>query len=60
LLDRIKNRPQPELAKTPVSEERILANLKTWEENRYDLGKVFNIDELSSEEIAKSILADLT
>lgn len=59
LLQRIKNRPTSELAKTPVSEERILANLKTWEENRYELGKVFNIDELSSEEIADLILVDL-
>lgn len=59
LLERIKNRPKPELAKTPVSEERVMQNLKTWEDNRYQLGKVFNIGELSSEEIAKLILADL-
>ena len=59
LLERIKNRPKPEAAKTPVPEERILKNLKTWEDNRYQLGKVFNVNELSSEEIAKLILKDL-
>ncbi len=60
LIDRIHNRPKPALAKTPVPEERILNNLKTWEDNRYQLGKVFNVDELSSEQIAKLILEDLS
>lgn len=59
LLNRIHNRPKPALAKAPVSEERILENLKKWEDNRYDLGKVFNVDELSSEQIAEIILRDL-
>ena len=60
LLERIENRPKPELAKTTVPEERILKNLKTWEENRYELGKVFNISEFSSEQIAELILKDLS
>lgn len=59
LLERIKNRPKPELAKTPVPEERILKNLKTWEDNRYVLGKVFNVNELSSEQISNIILSDV-
>ncbi len=59
LLERIKARPKPELATTPVPEERILKNINTWEENRYNLGKVFNTKELSSEEIAGAILRDI-
>lgn len=59
LLERIKHRPKPELAKTPVPEERIYKNLQTWEENRYDLGKTFDVTKMSSEEIAKEILKDL-
>ncbi|TSC71160.1 MAG: Uncharacterized protein G01um101449_88 [Parcubacteria group bacterium Gr01-1014_49] len=59
LLERLRNRPKPVLAKTPVPEEKILQNLKTWEENRYDLGKVFDTSKLSSEEIAQAILKDL-
>lgn len=60
LLERIRNRPKPELAKTQVPEDRIIKNLETWEENRYRLGKVFNVGELSSEQIAQLILEDIT
>ena len=59
LFERIHNRPKSALAKTAVPEERILCNFKIWEENRYELGKVFNVDELSSEQIAQLILADI-
>lgn len=59
LLERIHNRPTPAAAKTPVPEERILNNLKTWENNRYGLGKIFNVDTLNSEQIASLILADV-
>lgn len=59
LLERIRNRPKPELARTPVPEERIQKNLKTWEENRYSLGKIFNVTAQSSEQIAAEILLDL-
>ncbi len=59
LLERIKNRPKPELAKTEVPFERVLKNLQTWEENKYQTGKVFNISELTSEQIAQQILKDV-
>ena len=59
LLERLKNRPKPEPAITPVPQERIIQNLNTWEENRYQLGKVFNTVELSPEEIVQLILKDL-
>lgn len=60
LIERIRNRPTPELAKTPVPEERIQKNLQKWEENRYNLGKTFDVTKMSSEQIAKEILNDIT
>jgi predicted kinase len=59
LLERVRNRPKPELAMTPVPEERIQANLKTWEENRYEMGKTFNTSEFTPEEIVEKILKDV-
>lgn len=59
LLDRIGKRPKPELANTPVPQERILKNLQTWEDNRYEMGKTFDTSQLSPDEIVKLILADL-
>lgn len=59
LLGRIHNRPKPQLAKTPVPEDRIQRNLDTWEENHYELGTVFDTTEFAPEEIAKRILTDL-
>lgn len=59
LLERIHNRPKPDLARTPVPEERILKNLETWEANRYQSEKVFNVAEMSSEQIAELIFVDL-
>ncbi len=45
--------------KIPLTKERIENNLKTWKENRYDLGKVFDTTEFSSEEVVKFILVDI-
>lgn len=59
LLERIRNRPKNDLAKTPVPEERVLNNLKAWRENGYDLGKRFDVTKMSSEEVAQAILKDL-
>lgn len=59
LMERVKNRPKSELAKTPVPEERVVKNLDTWEENRYWLGKVFDTSKLSSEEIVTEIIKDI-
>ncbi len=60
LMERVKNRPRSEFAKTPLTDEIILRNLKNWEDNRYHLGKVFDVTKMNSEEIAKVILKDLT
>ncbi len=59
LLDRISKRPKAELATSPVLLERVMRNLQTWEDNRYNIGKVFNTNELKPEEIVKLILKDL-
>jgi predicted kinase len=59
LLDRISKRPKAELATSPVPQERVEKNLKTWEENRYEMGKTFNTGEHSPEEIVQLILKDL-
>ncbi len=59
LLDRIDNRPLNPLATSPVPKERVLNNLKTWEENRYQIGKTFKTHELKPEEVVHLILKDL-
>ena len=59
LLERIKNRPTPALAKTPVSLEHIQKNLKIWKENRYNAGKTFDVTKMTSEDVAQIILKDL-
>jgi predicted kinase len=60
LLERIHARPKPELAKTPVPEERILKNLHSWEDNRYELGKILDTTSLTSDEIVQIILKDIS
>lgn len=60
LLERISKRSQSGLATSPVPQERIEKNLKTWEENRYQMGKVLNTNELKPEEIVQLILKDLS
>jgi len=59
LLERIALRPKPTLAKTPVPKSRVLRNLQTWEENRYEIGKKFDTSKLSPEKIVRLILNDL-
>jgi predicted kinase len=59
LLSRIAQRPKPELATSPVPQERIVKNLQTWEDNRYQLGKILNTEQLSPEEIVQMIIKDL-
>ena len=59
LLERLKSRPKPPQAKTPVSKTKIMKNLKMWEENQYNLGKIFDTSILSTEKIAKAILIDI-
>ncbi len=58
LLERIANRPTP-AGRTPVPQERILKNLQTWEDNKFEAGKVFNTEKLTTEDIVKAILEDL-
>jgi predicted kinase len=60
LLDRINKRPKAELATSPVPQERVMKNLQTWEDNRYQIGKVFNTTELNPEQIVQIILKDLS
>ena len=45
--------------KPPVTTERIEKNLKTWKDNRYELGKTIDTTEFSVEEIVNSIIKDL-
>lgn len=59
LLKRLAERPMPALATSRVPKARILKNLKTWEENRYDLGRVFDTSKQSAEQITKEILKEV-
>jgi predicted kinase len=58
LVERIKNRVMP-AGRTPPSEEHILKNLQTYEENRYELGTVFDVGTLTSEKIAVRIMEEV-
>jgi len=58
LLERIAARPIP-AGRTPVPQERILKNLQTWEDNKFEAGKVFNTEEFAAEEIVQLILKDI-
>jgi predicted kinase len=60
LLERIEKRSKPELANVPVPYERVLKNIKTWEDNKYEIGKVFDTSRLSADEIVELILKDLS
>lgn len=59
LLERIAARPKPKEAKTAVPKSRILKNLKTWKENRFVLGNVFDTSVVSTDKIVKTILKDI-
>ena len=59
LLERIKNRPTPTIAKVPVPQKRIEENFSVWSENKYEAQKVFNTETLPPEAIANLILEDL-
>ncbi|MBI2121015.1 MAG: AAA family ATPase [Parcubacteria group bacterium] len=59
LLKRLAARPTPALATSRVPKTRILKNLKTWEENRYNLGKIFDTSKQSAEQITKAILKEV-
>jgi predicted kinase len=60
LLKRIAKRIKPKEAKTPISKARILANLKMWKENKYEMGEHFDTSRVSAEYVAKKILEDVT
>lgn len=59
LLKRIEERGKNKEARTPVPKSRILNNLKVWEENRYELGKIFNTSKMSAEQVAREILREI-
>jgi len=59
LLERINERSKPKEAKTQVSKDRILKNLKMWEENKFASEKAFDTSKVSAEEIIKTILKDI-
>lgn len=58
LLSRIAVRPTP-AGRTPVPQDRVLRNLQTWEDNKFQVGKVFNTEQLTPEDIVKLMLEDL-
>jgi len=58
LTERAKIRPNTP-GKPLVTKERIEENLKKWQENRYDFGKVLDTMKYSPEEIVGLIIQDL-
>ena len=58
LRERIKSRPDTP-NKPPLTDERIEKNLKTWKENKYELGKTFDTTKFSPEEVVELIIQDL-
>jgi predicted kinase len=60
LLDRIKKRPKPELAKANVPIEKVMRNLQTWQDHRYKTEKIFNTHSLSPRKIVQLIMKDLS
>ncbi len=54
IMERRKSKNLPEL-----TEGRAERNIDTWEQNRYNLGKVINTVEYSPDEVAKIIMSDL-
>lgn len=59
LLGRIDKRGKAVLAKTPVPKSRIKNNIKTWAENRYELGKVFDTSKLTAMQVANKIVKEV-
>lgn len=53
LRERVSNRPKH------VDAAKMEASFRKWEENRYELGKILNTDELSANEAAQIIRADI-
>ncbi len=58
LLKRIKGRKTT--ARIPIAQSRIHRNIRRWSANRYFVGKEFQTEKMSAEEIAREILAEIT
>ena len=60
LLKRIKTRKTSKNVRVPIAQSRIHRNIRTWNVNRYSVGKEFQTEKMSAEEVAREILTEIT
>ncbi len=59
LLKRIKMRKTSKNVRVPIAQSRIHRNIRTWNANRYFIGKEFQTENMSAEKIARAILREV-